>query len=107
MYESSDLKAKEIQPQIKSMVADLTLKQEKIAQLESQMQDLKTSGNTGSYNARVPLHNSLVSDYNAMLKTYRELFARYEKYVLVHNYIIEHMYDRTGVFEYIKKNMPV
>jgi hypothetical protein len=107
MYESSDRKSKELQPQIKSMVADLTLKQEKIAQLESQMQDLKTSGNTGSYNARVPLHNSLVSDYNAMLKTYRELFARYEKYVLVHNYIIEHMYDRTGVFEYIKKNMPV
>jgi hypothetical protein len=89
------------------MVADLTLKQEKIAQLESQMQDLKTSENTGSYNARVPLHNALVSDYNAMLETYRNLFARYEKYVLVHNYILEHMYDRTGVFEYVKKNMPV
>lgn len=107
MYESSDRKAKDLQPQIKSMVADLTLQQEKIARLETQMQDLKTSGNTGSYNAQVPFHNALVSDYNARLETYRELFARYEKYVLVHNYILEHMYDRTGVFEYIKKNMPV
>lgn len=107
MYESSDRQAKEIQPQIKSMAADLTIQQEKIARLETRMQDLKTSGNTGSYNAQVPLHNALVSDYNAMLDTYRKLFARYEKYVLVHNYILEHMYDRTGVFEYTHENMPV
>jgi hypothetical protein len=107
MYEGSDRKAKDLQPQIKSMEADLTLRQENIARLETQMQDFKTSGNTGSYNAQVPFHNALVSDYNTRLETYRELFARYEKYVLVHNYVLEHMYDRTGVFEYIKKNMPV
>jgi hypothetical protein len=107
MYESTDHKIKELQPQIKSMGADLTSQQEKIARLETQMQDLKNSGNTGSYNAQVPFHNVLVSDYNARLETYRDLFARYEKYVLVHNYILEHMYDRTGVYDYIQKNMPV
>jgi hypothetical protein len=107
MYESSDRNAKELQPQIKSMGTDLASQQEKIARIEKQMQDLRTSGDTGSYNAQVPFHNTLVSDYNSRLETYRELFARYEKYVLIHNYILEHMYDRTGVFEYIKKNMPV
>jgi hypothetical protein len=89
------------------MGTDLASQQEKIARIEKQMQDLRTSGDTGSYNAQVPFHNTLVSDYNSRLETYRELFARYEKYVLIHNYILEHMYDRTGVFEYIKKNMPV
>jgi hypothetical protein len=107
MYESSDRNAKELQPQIKSMGADLASQKEKIARIETQMQDLRTSGDTGSYNAQVPFHNTLVSDYNARLETYRELFARYEKYVLIHNFILEHMYDRTGVSEYIKKNMPV
>ncbi len=106
MYESSDRKVKELQLQVKSMGADLASRQEKIARLETQMLDVRTSGNTGSYNAQVPFHNALVSDYNARLETYRELFARYENYVLVHNYILEHMYDRTGVYEYIKKNMP-
>jgi hypothetical protein len=89
------------------MGEDLTSQQEKIARLETLMQDLRTSGNTGSYNAQVPFHNALVSDYNSRLDTYREILARYEKYVLVHNYILEHMYDRTGVYEYIKRNMPV
>jgi len=41
------------------------------------------------------------------LNTYRQLFALYEKYAIVHNYILEYMYDRKGVFEYVKMNMPV
>jgi hypothetical protein len=107
MYESTDRKVKELQPLIKSMGSDLTSRQEKIASLNTQMQDLKNSGNTGGYNALVPFHNALVSDYKAKLETYRDLFARFEKYVLVRNYILDHMYDRTGVYEYINNNMPV
>ena len=107
MYVLSDQKAKELEPQVKSMGSDLTSKQEKIAHLESQIQGMRNTGNSDSYNAQVAVHNALVSDYNSRLNAYRELFARYEKYVLVHNYILEHMYDRKGVFEYVKKNMPV
>jgi hypothetical protein len=106
MYVVSDLKVKELEPQVKSMGTDLTSRQEKIARLELQMQELKTTGNTGSYNAQVPVHNALVADYNVRLATYREIFVLYEKYALVHNYILEHMYDRKGVYEYVKKNMP-
>jgi hypothetical protein len=107
IYVMSDLKAKDLETQVKSMGSDLRSRQEKIARLEEQMQVLKTTGNTGSYNAQVAVHNALVSDYNSQLNAYRQLFDRYEKYALVHNYILEHMYDRKGVFEYVKKNMPV
>jgi len=107
MYVLSDQKAKELEPQVKSMGSDLTSKQEKIAHLESQIQGMRNTGNSDSYNAQVAVHNALVSDYNSRLNAYRELFARYEKYALVHNYILEHMNDRKGVFEYVKKNMPV
>jgi hypothetical protein len=106
MYMLSDLKVKELEPQVKSMGADLTSQKEKISRLELQMQELKTTGNTVSYNAQVPVHNALVADYNTYLGTYRERFALYEKYALVHNYILEHMYDRKGVYGYTKKNMP-
>jgi len=106
MYMSSDLKVKELEPQVKSMGADITSRKEKITRLELQMQELKTAGNTVSYNAQVPAHNALVAEYNTRLGTYRERFALYEKYALIHNYILEHMYDRKGVYEYLKINMP-
>jgi hypothetical protein len=107
MYALSEQKVKELEPRVKSMGEDLTSQQEKIARLESTMQGLRASRNTGSYNAQVPVHNALVADYNARLAAYRQLFAVYENYALVHNYILEHMYDRKGVYEYVKKNMPV
>lgn len=107
MYVLSDQKVKELEPRVKSMGADLTSQEEKIARLESHMQGLRTTGNTGSYNAQVPVYNALVADYNARLATCRQLFTLYEKYALIHNYILEHMYDRKGVYEYLKKNMPV
>ncbi|MDD1700060.1 MAG: hypothetical protein LUQ04_04620 [Methanoregula sp.] len=107
MYLLSDQKVKELEPRVKSIGADLTSREEEIASLKSHMQELRTTGNTVSYNAQVPVNNALVADYNARLGTYRQLFALYEKYALVHNYILEHMYDRKGVYEYLKKNMPV
>ena len=107
MYVLSDQKIKELEPQVKRMGSDLTSQQEKIAQLESQIREIRNTGNSGSYNTQAAVHNALVSDYNSRLNAYRQLFARYEKYALVHNYILEHMYDRKGVFEYVKKNMPV
>lgn len=107
MYVLSDKKIKELEPQVKSMDSDLKSQQEKIAQLKSQIQELRNTGNSEHYNAQVVVHNTLVSDYNTRLNTYRQLFARYENYALVHNYILQHMYDRKGVFEYVKKNMPL
>ena len=107
MYVLSDRKIQELEPQVKSMGSDLTSQQEKIAHLESQIQEIRNTGNSGGYNAQVAVHNALVSDYNSQLKEYKKLFTRYQNYALVHNYILEHMYDRKGVFEYVKKNMPV
>ena len=107
MYVLSDQRVKELEPQVKSMGADLSSQQEKIARLESQIQGLKSTGNIVSYNAEVPVHNALVSYYNTQLNSYRQIFAQYEKYAVVHNYILEHQYDRKGMFEYVKMNMPV
>jgi hypothetical protein len=107
MYVLSDKKLKELEPQVKNTESDLKSQQEKIAQLKSQIQKIRDTGNSENYNAQVVIYNALVSDYNTRLNMYRQLFARYENYALVHNYILEHMYDRKGVLEYVKRNMPV
>ena len=98
MFVLSDQKVKELEPRVKSMGTDHASQQEKIARLESLMLDLITAGNTGSFNVQVPVHNTVVSDYNARLVAYRQIYALYEKHALVHNYILEHMYDREGIY---------
>ena len=70
------------------------------------MQQLKISGNIRSYNDQVPVHNTMVSDYNALISTYKGIFGQYERYMQIHNYILEHESDRAGVYEYVKKNLP-
>jgi hypothetical protein len=106
-YLQSERRANELEPQIKSLDADLKTRQEKITQLEAQMNSLKGSGNIQNYNAQVPVHNGLISDYNAHLITYRALFAQYEKTARLHNFILVHEFDRPGVYEYVQQNMPV
>ncbi len=99
--------AKELEPRLEAMQDDLKRKQQEILEMESHLQSFRSAGNVRQYNALVSTHNTCVSAYNDSLRTYQQLFTRYEKYVMVHNYIIDHEYDRNGVLNYIKKNMPV
>ena len=101
----ADQKATELAVQIESLNAELTAQTARISDLEAQMQQLKSAGNIAAYNAQVPVHNALVSEYNARLSTYRELVARYETYSSLHNYVLDHAYDRKGVYDYVKGHM--
>jgi hypothetical protein len=101
----SELMAKDLEPQVKTMQSELSRKQEEILVMKNRMQALKSSGNIGEYNAMVSSHNEQVSTYNAELNSFKEIFARYERYAKIHNYIVDHEYDRKGVYEYIRTNM--
>jgi hypothetical protein len=103
----ADKKSADLATQIESLNTELTAKKTQISELETQMQQLKSAGNTAAYNAKVSTHNTLVSEYNARLSTYRELVSRYETYSSLHNYVVDHAYDRKGVYEYVKAHMPV
>jgi hypothetical protein len=106
MFSLSGQKARELELQVKSLEPELKEKRERIAQLEAQMQLLKSAGNIRDYNAQVSVHNELVSDNNALRNMYLETYSRYERYARVYNYIFDHAYDRYGTYEYVKKNMP-
>jgi hypothetical protein len=102
----SEQKARDLEPQVKTLETELSAKQQEILTLESRMQALKSAGNIREYNALVSPHNTKISEYNSRRDAYRQLFSRYEKFAQVHNYIIEHQYDRKGVYEYIRTNLP-
>jgi len=103
---AAEQKAKVLEPKISSFSSDLAAKQDRIQQMEAQMQSLRSSGNVGAYNAQVATHNSLVADYNSELATYKSLIATYDTYAQVHNYIISHAYDRKGTYAWAKTTMP-
>jgi hypothetical protein len=106
MSHASEERAKAMEPKISSLSADLAAQQDRIHQMEAQMQSQRSSGNVGAYNAQVSSHNSLVAAYNSELATYRNLVSTYDTYAQVHNYIVSHAYDRKGTYAWATANMP-
>jgi len=66
---------------------------------------MRSSGNIQNYNAQVLVHNGFVTEYNTRLSEYRTLFAQYERNAGVHNYILEHNFDRPDVYAYVQQNI--
>jgi hypothetical protein len=106
MSTQSEQKAMALEAPIKQLDSDLTAKKDQISRLESQMQSLRSAGNTAAYNAQVSTHNSLVSAYNAELATYRQQVAQYDSYASVTNYIVSHAFDRKGTYDWVRANIP-
>ena len=102
----SKQRAEELEPQVKSMQAEIDAKHAELQDLESRMQQLRSSGRVQEYNAMVTTHNGRVSVYNSELDSYKQLFTRYDTYATIHNYILDHEYDRKGVYDYIRTHMP-
>jgi hypothetical protein len=106
-YLKSDKKVKELASQLKDLNDDLMAKRIRISELDSQIAQLRNSGNIREYNSQVLAYTTLVSIYNTRLSSYSQIYTLYETYAGIHNYIFEHKYDRKGVYDYVKKNMPV
>jgi hypothetical protein len=56
--------------------------------IKNELETLKGSGNINRYNLRVPIYNALI--------------ARLKQNAEVHNYIVNHQYDRKGTYEWVK-----
>jgi hypothetical protein len=59
--------------------------------MKNELQSLKASGNIKTYNLRVPIYNSLV--------------RRLQQNAGVHNYILEHQYDRVGTYAWVQDHL--
>jgi hypothetical protein len=78
VYQTSEQRVKDLTAQIDSM--------------KSVMDGLYAKRDANNYNLRVPLYNDL---------QHKRL-----QYAELHNYILDHQYDRKGTYQYVKNNMP-
>ena len=78
VYQTSELKVKDLTAQIDSMRAV--------------MDELYARRDANNYNLRVPLYNDL---------QHKRL-----RYAELHNYILDHQYDRNGTYQYVKNTLP-
>jgi len=59
--------------------------------MKNELQSLRSSGNIKTYNLRVPLYNALI--------------GRLTQNAMVHNYILDHQYDRKGTYAWVKDHI--
>ena len=69
-FERAGNKAEGIGPSLQATEADLEAKHARIAEMETEMAAI--SGNPALLNSRIPVHNDLVTEYNAELANYLE-----------------------------------
>ncbi len=105
-YLITDQKLRELASKLKILNEDLMAKQSRLSEMESNLDQLRNSDNILEYNSHVSAYTTLLSIYNSRLTSYRQLLTEYEKYAVIHDYIFERRYDRKGVYDYIKKNLP-
>jgi hypothetical protein len=105
-YVKSDMKLKDLASQLNDLNDDLVAKRIRISELDAQIAKLRNSSDLKEYNSQIQAYTTLVSIYNTRLASYRQIYTEYETYVDIHNYILEHRYDRKGVYRYLERNMP-
>ncbi len=106
-YLLTNKKLTELASKLKILNEDLMAKQSRLSEMESNLDQLRNSDNILEYNSHVSAYSTLLSIYENRLTSHRQLLTEYEKYAKIHDYIFERRYDRKGVYEYIKKNLPV
>lgn len=75
------------------------LSEKRVAELTSQIEALKTEMD-GYYAQRD------AQDYNQRVPDYNNLQRTRMRYAELHNYILDHQYDRKGTYLYVKENLP-
>jgi hypothetical protein len=47
-----------------------------------------------------------INNYNLRVQDYNDLQNRRLQYAQIHNYILDHQFDRNGTYHYVKDNLP-
>jgi hypothetical protein len=74
----------------------------KVRGLQARMDALETSGDSAAYNALVPDYNAAADAFNAAVVERNNLVSQHNAAVEAHTYILEHLDDRPGTFEYLR-----
>jgi len=101
-YEESAKLCKELSSRIDKDKSELESLEAGINSEKELLYQLKKTGEISRYNSMVQSYNSKVNTYNEKADTLQSLVDEYNECVGVYNTILEHQYDRKGLYEYIR-----
>lgn len=101
IFERKALTCEELSSQIEQKEAELATLNSEIDSLSKQLDQMRGSGDISGYNKNVPVYNSKINSYNSRSQSLQSVVDSYNECVEVHNWILEHQYDRKGLYEYV------
>ncbi|MCX6682438.1 MAG: hypothetical protein NTY71_05580 [Methanoregula sp.] len=88
-------------PALEDLDRGLKEKHSRIDAMTRDLQILSQRGTIREYNAQVLSYNSLVAEYNTQRDQYTTSVAKYRSYASIHDYILNHGYDRKGTYTWV------
>jgi hypothetical protein len=99
--------ADQLEPAIADQERTLTSEKADLDKTAENLSALLTAGRYSDYNRQVLSYNTHASEYNRHLEVYQSSIAEYNRVANIHNYILTHLYDRKGTYEWLQNNLPV
>jgi hypothetical protein len=81
----ADSQLASLKTNIEKQEADLKTRQADISRQQSQLLDLRNSGNVSAYNAGVPAYNAAIDSYNGEVASVKNLITQYNQLVATRN----------------------
>jgi hypothetical protein len=88
-------------PALEGLDRGLKEKHSRIDAMDNNLQTLRQQGAIRGYNAQVSSYNLLVAEYNRQRDQYTTMVAKYNTCISIHDYILNHGYDRKGTYMWV------
>lgn len=100
IFENAAYRCDSLSSEIEKEEAELKVLKSEIDSLSTQLSQMRSRGDISAYNSNVAVYNSKVNSYNDRSDDLQRTVDRYNNCVEVHNWILNHQYDRPGLYEY-------
>lgn len=102
--EAAESEAEKSEERLRSADTGLKTLEAETRSLKTRLDALAAAGDTAGYNALVPAYNASAEKYNAAVASRNALAEKHNAIVALHTYIVRHLDDRSGVYDYVMAN---
>jgi len=102
----ADARVEELEGEIARQQVSLSAEKAALDRENQDLSGLLAKGQYSQYNAGVIRYNSGVAVYNRNLDSFRALNQEYNRMAEIHNYIITHLSDRKGTYQWVLARQP-
>lgn len=100
VFESREQRVAQLDHQLSTLKTEIESDQQRLSELNTQLStkrnqldQLRSSGQTGAYNAQVGSYNSMVNEYNSLVETTKDKISEYNSLVKQRNALVVEVRD--------------